>query len=221
MKTGSIIRGCILNEDAKKESELIEERVTAKVNEITSVAKEHCNSLLEVFAEEMHKKIGSLDKYKEELQSEYKIACEKNNEQNSEIIKELEDKYLKVLKEQEKTMNLFIENAQDSVKELMLILFEKFFYTEYKKPENLISIIKEGLKQLEDSKKVQISLNERLLSEITDSEIEQIKTLSSAELLFNSHSSDSLLLELKSEQNNIEVDFNKQIEKIKDVIYSF
>lgn len=221
MKTGSIIRGCILKEDIKKESEIIEERATKKVEEISNAAKDNFNLLLGVFAEEMHKKITSLDEYKEELKDEYKKECEKNNEQNVKLIKELEDKYAKVLKEHEKVMNSFVENTQESIKELMLILFEKFFYSQYKEPENIISVIKEGLKQLEDSKTVQISLNEKLLSEITDSEIEKIKEKSSSELIFKTHSTESLILELKSEQNNIEVDFNKQMKKIKDVIYSF
>lgn len=221
MKTGSIIRGCTLKEDIKKESELIEERVSAKVEEITFIAENKFDSLLSVFAEEMHKKINSLDKYKDELKDEYKKQCERNINQNTKTIIDLETKYKELLNEQEKTMNSFIVDSQESVKELMLILFEKFFYHQYKDPKNLISVINEGLKQLEESKNIQVSLNKKLLSEITNSEIEQIKESNGAEITFKSHSHDSLLLEFKSEQNNIEVDFNKQIDKIKDIIYSF
>ena len=221
MKTGTILRGCTLNDEYKNEKEILAERMQSEIEELSQNTSLKFNKLLDVFAEEMRIKIESLDKYKYTLNSEYDTEKQKLKQEAENTIKKMKQEHDELIIKQENEFKAYLNTTQSLVKELMLILFEKFFFTQYKDPENLNSIIEEGLRQLEDNSKVQISLHRELFNTLSKGQIDKLNTNTNPELELVSLNTDTLLIEMKSETENIEIDFEKQMKKISDAILTF
>lgn len=223
MKENTILRGCVFNEDVEfDEKKHTEERIAQKIDEIATDTKNAMYQLLEVFTSTMASKIENIENYKLELQQQYEqkintLLNEVENERQN-IIEINKNK----AKENEQIINNEILKLRDDIKEMICILFEKFFYKEYKDISNLESLIVHELSKLEDRNKIKISINKALLDtpeelEILLADIEKTKKNPPVAL----HTSDTLFVEIKNEKETIEYDFKKQMDKIKETVLNF
>lgn len=221
MRKGTVLRGCIIDEERETEAQLLEKRVDKKVNEISAEVKKASLTLLNEFTNTMCNKIDSVEEHRTELNKEFDSTTTKLQYEVENCIKEIQEKHNELLKREEEQFLEYIRNCKEDIKELILILFKKFFYTEYQNPHNLNSLIEQGLRDLEESKNIKISIQRELLNKITEEDIARLKRISEANLEFTSHTKENLLLEMKSERESLEYDFNKQLEKIKEIVVSF
>lgn len=221
MKVNTIIRGCNVKDDSETERELLEKRISEKVENIAVETKKNMLTLLEVFSDSMVKKIDEIEKYKEELRNEYDekiklLQREVKNTKNEviDIGEELKEEGLK-------RVDKYLEDSKEEIKDLTLMIFEKIFHTEYRNLDNLDSLIKHELNAMEERKEIKISINKKLIN--TKDELEKLSSCFSEDerIVFKTHSKESLLLEIQNEKETLEYDFDKQLLKIKEVMKEF
>lgn len=215
MRPGTILRGYNYNEDSK---EIVKSTSLEEIEKISQEARETLDKKLEEYQNTLNTKIDDINKYKLEIEEEYKTHLNSQNEEFKALFDTINIDYSNLVQKLENNINDYISNLHQEVKDITLTLFEKFFFTQYKDMDNLDSLIQNSLRQLEDSSKIQISMADEYYKAYEEEKKEQVDKYKERNILFTSHNSDSLICEIKSEEGNIEIDFNNQIEKIKNLL---
>lgn len=216
MKTGIILRGCTFLEE--EHTAALESSIQKKTDEISQETKKSFDNILNDYEAMFHEKLNYFEEYKNKLQKEFDEKIEEQKLQFQKCISNLEEDHKKLTDKLEEDFQKHITNTQSDIKEIMMILFEKFFFEQYQQTDNLESLIKNSLIQLEDSKEIQIDLCNSSLEKLRHEKSNLIEELLANEIKITSHSKQDLICEFKTEKGNIEINFKNQIDKIKENI---
>lgn len=216
MKPGTILRGCTFLEE--EHTAALENSIQKKTDEISEEAKESFKNILDEYESSFHEKLNCFETYKDEIEEKFNKEIANQKIQFEKTLLELEEEHKRLTNKLEESFQKHIDNTQSDIKEIMITLFEKFFFEEYQNTDNLESLIRSTLTQLEDSKEVQLEMNSNYLAKLRTEKSELIEELLSKNINISSHSKQDLICEFKSDIGNIEINFKKQIEKIKESI---
>lgn len=216
MRTGTIIRGYNFIDD-NKISEL-ENSTQQKVEEIIEDSKTSLDIKFEEFSNMFHKELNQLDTYKKNMENEYIEKISQQEIQFQELLQTVEFENRELMNRLENSLNEYMEDAKNDIKEIMIDLFEKFFFKEYQDMDNLESLICSALSTLKDSQDIRLSLATDYFEKFKEEKKDVFEALLAKDIKIDSHSNESLICEFNSLKGNIEVDFEKQISKIRETV---
>lgn len=219
MKSGTILRGCTFLEEGH--SAAIETSIQKKTEEVAQEAKKSFYALLSDCESSFHEELNYFKTYKERAQDNFNKQIEDQRIQFNKCIFDLEQEHLKLTNKLQEDFQQHINHTKEDIKEIMITLFEKFFFKEYQNTENLESLIENVLSQLEDSKEIQISLYNTQLEKLKQEKGAFIEKLLNDNIQLTSSSKENLICEFKSNIGNVEINFEKQMKKIKDTLNTF
>lgn len=218
MRPGTILRGTSYNTVSSEETKNI---AIEKLESITEEAKSTLNEKIEEYKDMFHEKLCSLDDYKSEIEAEFNEKFNKQELLFTDILNNMDKEYQALVSRMEESMTNYLSEAKNDIKDITLILFEKFFFTQYQDMDNLESLIQDSLLKLEDSNNIQISLSNKYYNKFKEEKQNLFNKLKENNINLTSHLKESLVCEIKSDEGSIEIDFEKQMEKIKEVITEF
>lgn len=219
MKTGTILRGYNFIED----DEILElENSTKELAEnLIKETKFNLDTMFNKATEQFHSELNKVEEYKRDFEKEYNKQVNQYKEQAQKLLNDIEEEYSRLASSLEQSFEEYLKNTKNEIKDIMLILFRNFFSSEYQNMDNIESLITHSLEQLKESKDIKISLNKECFTKFTSEKKDLLNTLLDSNIDINSHSSKSLICELNSAKGNIEIDFDKQMDKIRETISIF
>lgn len=220
MKSGTILRTYkyISNDQMEQESLYVTNKSEEKIEEITTQAKSTLDNLIDKSEENLKEKISNVDAYIDILNNQYAEEISKLKQNFEKEIQIMKENYDKIIKDQEDTFKKYVDSLELDVKEILVDLFNKFFFKEYQDTSNLESIIHECLSQLEESKNIKISMNKEYFEKFKENNQDTINMLLDNNIQFTFHTKDNLILEFKTECDCIEVNFKNQMETLKETL---
>lgn len=220
MKPGTILRSYNYIGDNKIEQESIyvTNKSEEKINEVTTQAQSKIDELINESETNLKEKLSNVDSYIDILNNQYAEEISKLKKEFEKEVQIMKERYDKIVKDQEDTFKNYVNSLESDVKEILIDLFNKFFFKEYQDTSNLESIIHECLSQLEESKNIKISMHKDHFEKFKENHQDTVNMLLDNNIQFTFHTKDNLILEFKTECDCIEVNFNNQMENLKETL---